>query len=336
MSNQLVELTLTPSQAATFYCLKKQAIATDEGAIGSFAVERSQLLEKFTPEQLGKQLLSEELNLIANYQESLTEKDNCTHLLQLLSQPPRSHRKKGSKVGRTQLAFDDEPKKSRHLALTATAIEWLDSIASDHQINRNGVIELWARGEIVVSPPSPNPHAITTVRTNPRSLREDRMGYEFDERKNATNVPLTDTAMDWLETIANNRKINRSDLINLWAIGAEPLPSNRQPSSSTSEFKAETEDAELVVAAGQARKWYEIATQKDDQPLVDRINALGTTLKQLYNQQLEGDGLLLPPPEYTHPTVTISVAEHRQLETTLAVGQDAIIPQQSAKRELVL
>ncbi|GEM_PF-3158327 len=80
MSNQLVELTLTPSQAATLlYCLKKQAITTDEGAIESFAVERSQLLEKFTPEQLGKQLMSEELNLIANYQESLTAKDNCTH-----------------------------------------------------------------------------------------------------------------------------------------------------------------------------------------------------------------------------------------------------------------
>jgi hypothetical protein len=49
-------------------------------------------------------------------------------------------------------------------------------------------------------------------------------------------------------------------------------------------------DPTQVVSAGQARQWYEIATQKDDQPLVDRINALGTKLKQHYNQEQEGDG----------------------------------------------
>lgn len=136
-------------------------------------------------------------------------------------------RPKGRKQGHS-IRFD-QPKKPRHLNLIDMATKWLDSIASEHQIKRSEVIELWSRNQITVSAPVPSPQAIDAVQQNPHATQQNRRGYSFGEHnKVATNIHLTDSATEWLDSIANESKINRSDLLNLWAIGYLPPPKTQQ------------------------------------------------------------------------------------------------------------
>jgi hypothetical protein len=93
-----------------------------------------------------------------------------------------------------------------------------------------------------------------------------------------------------------------------------------------------------ALSSGEAREWYGIAKLKQDQPLVDRIEGLGTLLQQHYNQEQVGDGHLKPPSDYRHATVTIPISEQHQIEKALSDWQKAIVPkpQVSRKAELAL
>ena len=91
-----------------------------------------------------------------------------------------------------------------------------------------------------------------------------------------------------------------------------------------------------ALSVGEAREWYGIAKLKGDQPLIDRIEALGTALKQHYNQEQEGGGQLKPPANYSHTAVTISREERQQMESDRAVWREAMIPKpQASKREAI-
>ena len=89
-----------------------------------------------------------------------------------------------------------------------------------------------------------------------------------------------------------------------------------------------------------ARRWRKIhdtnAKLKGDQPLIDRIEALGTALQHHYNQEQEGGGQLKPPANYSHPSVKISREERQQMEGDRAVWREAMIPKpQAPKREAI-
>ncbi len=91
-----------------------------------------------------------------------------------------------------------------------------------------------------------------------------------------------------------------------------------------------------ALSVGEAREWYGIAKLKGDQPLVNRIESLGTALQQHYNQEQEGGGQLKPPANYSHPAVTISREEQQQMEGDRAVWREAMIPKpQAPKREAI-
>ena len=187
---QSLHLTLTPT---AIHWLNQRAAET--------GIHRNDLLE-FWARGLQPEKLSEAHNIKAS----------------------RTRRKKSSTPQRSRIAFD-QPKVSRHFALTDTASHWLDQLASEHEINRNDVFELWARGQITVPAPVPKHPAIAAAQVNPRSCQEGRIGYDFGEPKHSGNIPLTDTAMNWLKALSAQHQINLSDLIHLWAISALPLPS---------------------------------------------------------------------------------------------------------------
>ncbi len=91
-----------------------------------------------------------------------------------------------------------------------------------------------------------------------------------------------------------------------------------------------------ALSVGEAREWYGIAKLKGDQPLVDRIEALGTALQHHHNREQDGGGQLKPPADYNHSAMTISREEWQQMESDRAVWREAMIPKPEVpKREAI-
>jgi hypothetical protein len=91
-----------------------------------------------------------------------------------------------------------------------------------------------------------------------------------------------------------------------------------------------------ALSTGEAREWYGIAKLKQDQPLVDRVEKLGTLLQQRYNQEQSGSGHLKPPSDYRHSSVMIPVTEQHQIEQDLSAWQRAIVPKPQVFRKAEL
>jgi hypothetical protein len=94
--------------------------------------------------------------------------------------------------------------------------------------------------------------------------------------------------------------------------------------------------AMYALSIGEARQWYGIAKLMNDQPLVDRLEALGTALNQHYHQDQGGDHSVKPPADYRHSAVTIPVADQQQIENDISVWQDSIIPKPQPQRRAEL
>lgn len=74
----------------------------------------------------------------------------------------------------------------------------------------------------------------------------------------------------------------------------------------------------------QRRSQFYLAKQNGNQTLVDRIEQLGSNLQKCFNQDQDGEEPRKPPPECSHPTVIITLTEHRQMETDISAGREAI------------
>jgi hypothetical protein len=89
---------------------------------------------------------------------------------------------------------------------------------------------------------------------------------------------------------------------------------------------------DYTLSIGEARHWYGLARLKGDRPLLERMEALGNALNQHYCQEQRGEENLKPPDDYSHPDVTIPVAEQHQIETDISAWQEAIISKPSYQR----
>jgi hypothetical protein len=91
-----------------------------------------------------------------------------------------------------------------------------------------------------------------------------------------------------------------------------------EPSKPLPEAIAASEPAErYTISSGEARSWYAAVKDKGDRLLEEKITALGKSLKQHYNDEEWGDGMLVPPDEYKTAEVTISNTEQVQLQQAL-------------------
>jgi hypothetical protein len=152
-------------------------------------------------------------------------------------------------------------------------------------------------------------------------VMEDGSEKQFGAISNTSlRMPKDSLARAWIKTADSGNLAQMQVIEKLDAIAFTPEPDR------------------YALSSGQAREWYGIAKLKQDQPLVDRIEELGTMLQQRYNQEQEGGGHLKPPSDYRHATVTIPVSEQHQIEQALSDWQKAIVPkpQVSRKAELVL
>lgn len=61
-----------------------------------------------------------------------------------------------------------------------------------------------------------------------KANKRDRTGLSYGEKKIGLHLPLTNTALQWLEGIADRTKVNRGDVLELWARGLMSFPTNNQ------------------------------------------------------------------------------------------------------------
>lgn len=89
-------------------------------------------------------------------------------------------------------------------------------------------------------------------------------------------------------------------------------------------FASESADT-YGISSGEARKLYEAAKFLNHPKAIEVATSVGRQLKRLYNQEQsrDGDGTLLPPADYSHPTVTITSSQKAKMDQFVEAYQDA-------------
>jgi hypothetical protein len=101
----------------------------------------------------------------------------------------------------------------------------------------------------------------------------------------------------------------------------QQMQSAERASSAEHEFHSS-----YAPSMGEVRVWYGIAKLRNDLPLVERLEGLGSELQQQYDRERNSSEPLKPPAEYRHAAVTIPAGEQRQIEATFSSWQKAIVP----------